>query len=58
MKYRVFLCETIGSYGLKEWHEDYDTVNEALKRIEYCRKNGKLGTDWFIRAKEKIEEVQ
>lgn len=58
MKYRVYLREVIEPYSQKEWHEDYDTPNQAISRIEYCRVNGKLGADWYIQTKEQIDEVQ
>lgn len=58
MKYRIYLREVIGDYAQEEWTEDYDTPNQALTRIERCRVSGKLGADWYIQAKEQIDEVQ
>lgn len=58
MKYRVHLREVIGDYAQEEWYENYDTANEAVKRIEHFRKHGKLGTDWYVQAKEEIETIE
>ena len=60
MKYRVFLCETCEPAFIDEWHEDFDTLEEAKRRIISVNVGNHFAgsKDWYIQAKEKIEEVK
>lgn len=58
MKYRVHLCETIGAYCQEEWHEDYKSRKKALERIKEVNDNMCMAGEWFIQAREQIEEIK
>lgn len=58
-KYRIKLIETIGAYGQEEWTEDYDTEEEAKRRIITVNVERVLKfSEWEIMALETIERVE
>ena len=60
MKYRIFLVESERGWGQDRWHEDYDTYQEAKRRItEVNSKNtAPSAPDWYMAADDRIEVVE
>lgn len=60
MKYRIFLVESERDWGQDRWHEDYDTYQEAKRRItEVNSKNtAPSAPDWYMAADDRIEVVE
>jgi hypothetical protein len=60
MKYRIYIREVCEPYSQQEWHEDYDTFEDAHNRIE--KVNSGIGfnysRDWYLQAKTIIEGVK
>ena len=60
VKYRVFLMESERGWGRDFWTEDFDTHEEAKKRIrEINSKNTSLtAPDYYCQAEDRIEVVE
>lgn len=60
VKYRVQLMESERGWGQEYWHEDYDTHEEAQKRIQDVNsQNTSLkAPDWYMCAFEAIEAIE
>lgn len=60
MKYRIFLVESERGWGQDRWHEDYDTYEEAKRRIITVNAaNVTLrAPDWYMQADDRIEVVE
>lgn len=60
MKYRIRVVESERGWGQDRWTEDYDTYEEAKKRIKDINsKNTALSApDWYMQADELIEAVE
>lgn len=60
MKYRVFLLESERGWGQERWHEDYDTYEEAKRRIESvnAENTAPSAPDWYMAAETRIEAVE
>lgn len=60
VKYRVHLMESERGWGREYWHEDYDTYEEAQKRVEEVnsKNTGSTVPDWYMQAEETIEAVK
>ena len=59
VKYRVFLMESERGWGKEYWTEDYDTMEEAIKRIKSVNAENTAETapDWYMIAENRIETV-
>jgi len=60
MKYRIFVMESERGWGQDRWTEDYDTYEEAKKRItEVNSKNTSItAPDWYMQAEDRVEVVE
>jgi hypothetical protein len=60
IKYRVHLVESERGWGREYWHEDYDTLVEAHRRIQEVnsRNTAPTAPDFYIAADEKVEAVE
>lgn len=60
VKYRVQLMESERGWGQEYWHEDYDTYEEAHKRVQEVNSKNTDSTapDWYMRAEQIIEVVK
>jgi hypothetical protein len=65
MKYRIRVVESERGWGQDHWSEDYDTYEEAAKRIKDINaQNTASGCfspsapDWYMQADEHIEAVE
>ena len=60
VKYRVQLMESERGWGQEYWHEDYDTHEEAKRRIEdvNSKNTDLIAPDWYMRAEQVIEAVE
>lgn len=60
VKYRVQLVESERGWGREYWHEDYDTFEEAQKRIQEVNSmnTGSTAPDWYMQAEQVIEAVE
>jgi hypothetical protein len=60
MKYRIRVVESERGWGQDRWTEDFDTFEEAKKRIKDINsKNTSVAApDWYIQADEHIEAVK
>ena len=60
LKYRIHVMESERGWGRDYWTEDYNTYDEAKKRIdEINSKNTSWAApDWYMQAETKIEAVE
>lgn len=60
VKFRVELMESERGWGQEYWHEDYDTYEEAQKRIHDVNSKNVAGNapDWYMRAESIIQAVE
>jgi hypothetical protein len=60
MKYRIWLVESERGWGQDWWSEDYDSYEEAKRRIAEVNAHNPPGPapDYYIAAKTDIECVE
>lgn len=59
-KYRVTLIESECGWGQDSWTEDFDTYEEAMKRVSSVNSENTspVAPDYYIIARTNIEKVQ
>ena len=60
MKYRIFVIESERGWGQERWTEDYDTFEEARKRIKEVndKNTSDFAPDWYMQAEDRVEAVE
>lgn len=60
LKYRIQVMESERGWGQDYWHEDYDTYEEADKRIKdiNAQNTANSAPDWYMQAEPAIIAIE